>query len=109
VRILLTTCHSEERLHNWQWIKPMKLTLEVLERLVGFDTVSAKPNAEIIAFIQNFLETRGARCTPLPSKQTGKLGLYAEIGPQSSGGILLSGHTDVVSVKGQDWTQILFL
>jgi len=87
----------------------MKLTLEVLERLVGFDTVSGKPNVEIIAFIQNFLETRGARCTPLPSKQTGKLGLYAEIGPQSSGGILLSGHTDVVSVKGQDWTQILFL
>jgi acetylornithine deacetylase len=105
VRILLTTCHSVERLHNWQWIEPMKLTLEVLERLVGFDTVSGKPNVEIIAFIQNFLETRGARCTPLPSKQTGKLGLYAEIGPQSSGGILLSGHTDVVSVKGQDWTQ----
>tara|TARA_B100000767_G_scaffold232341_1_gene224173 strand:- start:737 stop:1888 length:1152 start_codon:yes stop_codon:yes gene_type:complete len=85
------------------------LTLEILERLVGFDTVSAKPNAEIIAFIQNFLEMRGARCIPLPSKETGKLGLYAEIGPQSSGGILLSGHTDVVAVKGQHWTQNPFL
>ena len=105
MKILLTTCHSVERLHNWQWIEPMALTLEILERLVGFDTVSAKPNAEIITFIQNFLEMRGARCTPLPSKQNGKLGLYAEIGPQSSGGILLSGHTDVVAVKGQHWTQ----
>lgn len=86
----------------------MTLTLETLERLVGFNTVSAHPNAETIAFIQDFLIARGARCMPLPSKESGKLGLYAEIGPQSAGGIMLSGHTDVVPVEGQHWTRTPF-
>ncbi|MCK0150668.1 acetylornithine deacetylase [Marivita sp. S6314] len=86
----------------------MSLTLETLETLVGFDTVSAKPNVDIIRFIEDFLRTRGARCVPLPSKQAGKLGLYAEIGPRGPHGILLSAHTDVVPVTGQTWTRAPF-
>ena len=81
------------------------LTLETLERLVGFDTVSAKPNAGIIAYIEGFLTTRGGRCVRIPAKADGKLGLYAEIGPQGGAGILLSGHTDVVPTEGQNWTR----
>ena len=83
----------------------MSLTVEILERLVGFDTVSFNSNADIIAFIQDFLTTRGARCVPLPSPQAGKLGLYAEIGPRGPHGVLLSAHTDVVPVEGQPWTR----
>lgn len=83
----------------------MTPTLEALDRLVGFDTVSARSNTDIVEFIQDFLTARGARCTPMPSTQEGKLGLYAEIGPQSKGGILLSAHTDVVPVEGQHWTR----
>ncbi|WP_425045711.1 acetylornithine deacetylase [Primorskyibacter sp. S87] len=86
----------------------MSLTLETLERLVGFETVSAKPNAEIIAYIEDFLLARGARCVPLPSPQVGKLGLYAEIGPEGPHGVLLSAHTDVVPVEGQPWTRAPF-
>lgn len=83
----------------------MSLTLETLESLVAFDTVSDQPNIGIIAYIQDFLTTRGARCVELPSRQEGKLGLYAEIGPIGPHGILLSAHTDVVPVAGQNWTR----
>ena len=86
----------------------LALTIETLERLVGFDTVSAHSNADIIAYIEGFLNARGARCLRLPAKQDGKTGLYAEIGPQSAGGILLSGHTDVVPITGQNWTRPAF-
>tara|TARA_R110002110_G_scaffold108001_17_gene270028 strand:- start:2379 stop:3530 length:1152 start_codon:yes stop_codon:yes gene_type:complete len=86
----------------------MSLTLQTLEKLVGFDTVSANSNAPIIAYIRDFLETRGVRCVPLPAKTDGKLGLYAEIGPQTAGGILLCAHTDVVPVEGQNWTRAPF-
>jgi len=86
----------------------MSLQLEILERLIGFDTVSANSNAGIIAYIRDFLTARGARCVPLPAKADGKLGLYAEIGPQVSGGIMLSAHTDVVPVAGQPWTRAPF-
>ncbi len=86
----------------------MSLTLETLDRLIGFDTVSANSNAGIISYIQDFLTTRGARCVRLPAQQDGKLGLYAEIGPQRADGILLSAHTDVVPVEGQNWTRAPF-
>jgi acetylornithine deacetylase len=83
----------------------MARTLAVLERLVGFDTVSARPNAGIIAYIEGFLRDRGARITRL--EQGDKAGLYAEIGPPGPG-MMLSGHTDVVPVEGQAWTRAPF-
>ncbi|MEP1768877.1 MAG: acetylornithine deacetylase [Sulfitobacter sp.] len=83
----------------------MTLTLDILDRLVAFDTVSANPNSAIIGFIENFLHTRGTRCTRLPAPQSGKCGLLAELGPRTGGGIVLSGHTDVVPVAGQNWTR----
>ena len=86
----------------------MSNTLEILERLIGFETVSANPNDQIIAYISDFLTTRGARCTPLPSGTAGKIGRYAEIGPESADGILLSAHTDVVPTTGQNWTRPAF-
>jgi len=80
-------------------------TLGVLERLVAFNTVSARPNADIVAYIEGYLRDRGARITRIA--QGDKAGLYAEIGPPGPG-VLLSGHTDVVPVAGQDWTRAPF-
>ncbi len=90
----------------------MSLTLQVLDRLVGFETVSFQSNLALIAYVENFLKERGFRIETLPSRGGQKAGLYAEIGPSmgpgiesDSGGILLSAHTDVVPVSGQTWTQ----
>ena len=82
----------------------MTLTLETLEKLIGFNSVSARSNLDIIAFIEDFLQNRGFRLTRIPDASGKKAGLFAEIGP-SEGGVLLSGHTDVVPTEGQNWTK----
>ncbi|MDO6520374.1 acetylornithine deacetylase [Shimia thalassica] len=82
----------------------MTLTLETLEKLIGFNSVSARSNLDIISFIEDFLQTRGFRLTRIPDASGQKAGLFAEIGP-SEGGVLLSGHTDVVPTEGQNWTK----
>ncbi len=82
----------------------MTLTLETLEKLIGFNSVSARSNLDIIAFIEDFLQNRGFRLTRIPDASGQKAGLFAEIGP-SEGGVLLSGHTDVVPTEGQNWTK----
>jgi len=79
-------------------------TLTLLDRLVGFDTTSAKSNLELIDFVQDFLATRDFRVARIPDVSGQKAGLYAEIGPAGDG-ILLSGHTDVVPIDGQVWTR----
>jgi len=79
-------------------------TLEILTPLIGFNSVSARSNLDIIAFIEGFLRERGFRLTRFDDLPSQKAGLFAEIGP-TEGGILLSGHTDVVPVDGQDWTR----
>lgn len=82
----------------------MSLTLTALENLISFNTVSARSNLEIIAYIEAFLKSRGFRLHRLPSADGTKCGLYAEIGPEGAG-LLLSGHTDVVPTEGQNWTK----
>lgn len=82
----------------------MTLTLEILDRLVSFDSVSARSNLNIIAYIEDFLRNRGFRLTRFSDPSGQKAGLFAQIGP-SDGGVLLSGHTDVVPVEGQNWTR----
>lgn len=79
-------------------------TLEILDRLVAFDTVSAKPTLGIIAFLEDFLAERGFAVNRIAGHAGEKAGLYAEIGPRGPG-ILLSGHVDVVPADGQRWTR----
>lgn len=79
-------------------------TPDILERLIAFPTIPTASNPDIIDYIRGFLDVRGFRIHLIQGHEPGKQGLYAEIGPQSDGGILLSGHTDVVPVEGQDWT-----
>lgn len=77
--------------------------VELLEKLVGFDTVSSKSNMELIRFVQDRLAAHGVEATLIPNEDGGKANLWATIGPVQPGGVCLSGHTDVVPVEGQPW------
>src|SRR5258708_3473505 len=75
----------------------------LLERLVAFPTVSTASNLDLIGFVETWLGERGFRTTRMPDETGRKANLFASLGPDT-GGILLSGHTDVVPVEGQAWT-----
>ncbi|MGE8414429.1 MAG: acetylornithine deacetylase [Pseudomonas sp.] len=77
---------------------------ELLARLVGFATVSRDSNLELIAFIRDYLAGLGVDSELIYNDQRTKANLFASIGPTDRGGIVLSGHTDVVPVEGQAWT-----
>ena len=82
---------------------PAMSNLTILERLIGFDTVSRTSNLALIDFIGNYLEGFGIKPMLVHNAQGDRANLYATIGPDDIGGILLSGHTDVVPVTGQSW------
>ncbi|MFM0211123.1 acetylornithine deacetylase [Paraburkholderia sediminicola] len=77
---------------------------ELLERLIGFATVSRHSNLELIAFIQRYLAELGVESELFYNPERTKANLFATIGPRDRGGVVLSGHTDVVPVDGQAWT-----
>ncbi len=77
---------------------------EMLARLVSFDTTSWKSNLELIDFITAFLKDHGVSSQVFYNEEKTKANLLATIGPPAVPGIILSGHTDVVPVKGQDWS-----
>ncbi|RMF32862.1 MAG: acetylornithine deacetylase [Alphaproteobacteria bacterium] len=77
---------------------------EMLARLVGFPTVSRDSNLALVDFVEAFLQGLGVTTRRVPSADGRKANLYAVIGPQVPGGVVLSGHTDVVPVDGQDWS-----
>ena len=79
-------------------------TIAMLEQLVAFDTVSAKTNLPLIERVEAYLRELGVSYTRVPNADGDKAALYATVGPGVDGGVLLSGHTDVVPVKGQSWT-----
>jgi acetylornithine deacetylase len=76
----------------------------LLERLVSFPTVSRDSNLALIAFVQDYLAQYDVECELFHNAERTKANLFATIGPRDRGGIVLSGHTDVVPVAGQDWT-----
>ncbi|MGE4371749.1 MAG: acetylornithine deacetylase [Xanthobacter sp.] len=84
------------------------LTLDWLSRLVGFDTTSRNSNLALIAAVEAFLNARNIPCERVENVAEGKASLIATIGPREAAGIVLSGHTDVVPVDGQDWTSSPF-
>lgn len=77
---------------------------EILGRLIAFDTVSSKPNMALMGYVQGLLADAGIETLLIPDPSGHKANLYATVGPQDQGGVMLSGHTDVVPVEGQDWT-----
>ncbi|HEV2545308.1 MAG TPA: acetylornithine deacetylase [Methylobacterium sp.] len=78
--------------------------LELLERLVAFDTESSKSNLALIDFVAGYLDGWGVPHVRVPNATGDKAALFATLGPMRDGGIVLSGHTDVVPVTGQAWT-----
>ncbi len=83
--------------------------LELLERLVAFDTESSKSNLALIDFVAGYLDGWGVSHVRVPNAAGDKAALFATLGPTRDGGIVLSGHTDVVPVTGQAWTSDPFV
>lgn len=77
---------------------------EILQRLLAFDTVSHRPNMALMDEVRLLLEGAGIKVVMVPDAGGGKANLYASTGPSGGGGVMLSGHTDVVPVEGQEWT-----
>ncbi|MDT1064115.1 acetylornithine deacetylase [Paracoccus sp. CPCC 101403] len=84
--------------------KPYDHTLELLDRLIAFPTVSAESNLALIDFVEDHLRLCGFQIHRLPSPTEPKAGLLARLG-SGQGGIMLSAHSDVVPVKSQNWTR----
>ena len=76
---------------------------EMMEKLISFPSVSNVSNLPIIDFIEEYLNSHGVECHRVYNQAGDKANLYANAGPAVDGGVILSGHTDVVPVVGQDW------
>ena len=77
---------------------------ELIARLVAFETVSRNSNLALTDFIRDYLDGFGIRSSLVTNEAGNKANLYATIGPLVPGGVVLSGHTDVVPVDGQPWS-----
>jgi len=78
--------------------------LDILKRLIAFDTVSSESNMALIEYVRDVLATKGIESLIVKDESGKKANLFASTGPKEQPGILLSGHTDVVPVAGQAWT-----
>ena len=76
---------------------------EILETLVSFPTVSNTSNLDLIGWVCDYLEGYGVKSYLDYNRDGSKASLYASVGPELPGGVILSGHTDVVPVVGQKW------
>jgi acetylornithine deacetylase len=77
---------------------------QILERLVAFESVSDRSNLSVVAYIEDYLRSLGVASRRAPNIRGDKAALWATIGPDADGGVVLSGHMDVVPVAGQVWT-----
>ncbi|CAN5378617.1 acetylornithine deacetylase [soil metagenome] len=82
--------------------------LGLLDTLVAFDTTSRNSNLELIAFVEGELDRQGVASHRVQNADGSKSNLYATLGPMAEGGVVLSGHTDVVPVDGQAWSSPAF-
>jgi len=78
-------------------------TQTILERLVGINTTSRLSNLDLISYIQSYLQCFDIEAKIQLNDEESKANIVATIGPNVPGGVVLSGHTDVVPVDGQDW------
>ena len=75
----------------------------MIGRLVGFDTTSRESNLALIDFVRDYLDRWRVKSELVYDAARRKANLFATIGPSDVGGVMLSGHSDVVPVDGQDW------
>ena len=78
--------------------------IEILERLVSFESISGRPTHEIVGFVQDYLSAHGVETTLSYDNAGERANVFATIGPEIDGGVVLNGHTDVVPVEGQPWS-----
>ncbi len=82
----------------------LEKTLDLMGQLIAFPTVSSDSNLAMIEFLADRLEDVGAKVDVLADESGQKANLFATLGPETDGGIVLSGHSDVVPVTDQSWT-----
>lgn len=88
---------------------PRAETLQLLGELIAFDTVSSRSNRALIERVAARLRSLGIAAQVLPNESGDKASLWATIGPERHGGLVLSGHSDVVPVDGQRWSSEPFV
>ena len=76
----------------------------LLAKLIAFDSVSDSSNLPLVDFVEGYLRGHGLEARRAPSAAGDKAAILATIGPRIDGGVVLSGHTDVVPVEGQPWS-----
>ncbi len=77
---------------------------DVLGKLVSFPVLGGESNLSLIEFVKSFLDEYDVKYHLVPNEEGTKTSLHCRIGPAVDGGVILSGHTDVVPVKGQPWS-----
>jgi acetylornithine deacetylase len=82
----------------------MPSSRDLLARLIAFPTVSRDSNLALIDFVRDYLEGLGLSCELDYNAERSKANLHARLGPAGAGGVMLSGHSDVVPVDGQAWS-----
>lgn len=75
----------------------------ILNKLISFPVLGGESNLTIINWVDNYLKSYGVQTILVPNKEGTKASLHCRFGPAVDGGVILSGHTDVVPVEGQDW------
>jgi acetylornithine deacetylase len=83
--------------------QPSPAVLDAISRVIAYSTVSRESNLALIEWARTHLESLGARCRLTYDAERRKANLFASLGPDAPGGVVLSGHTDVVPVDGQKW------
>ncbi len=79
-------------------------SIDLIRKLIAFDTTSRNSNLELIDFVRDYLDAHDIATTLIPDETGKKANLYGTIGADDRPGICLSGHTDVVPIDGQDWS-----
>src|SRR5690348_5016963 len=82
----------------------MDRAVEILSRLVAFDTTSRNSNLELVGWVEAYLHGVGIASERAYDPAGQKANLWATVGPADVPGFILSGHTDVVPVDGQEWS-----
>jgi len=83
---------------------PEQSTTEILDRLIGFASVSSDSNLDIVSWIEGYLSQHDIASRRIYDRTGRKASILATIGPADRPGVVLSAHTDVVPVAGQDWS-----
>jgi len=76
----------------------------ILDKLISFDTTSRNSNLSLIEWVENYLAEHGVQSQRVSNETGDKANLFATCGPHAGDGVILSGHTDVVPVDGQNWS-----